>query len=165
MSQHRYQPKGVYSDYARAGVGVLIVATPLVAFDANPWVAGILLGLTVLFVLFGARTLVRHRTRIELTDSRLVCEAAGRAEILWDKLDRIKLAYYATKRDRTGGWMQLTVWGNGKKVTVDSDLQEFPAIVAAAMRAAQAKSLSFDPATEANLSHLGLLPARGAGPG
>jgi hypothetical protein len=78
----------------------------------------------------------------------------------WNRLDRMKLSYFSTKRDRTDGWMQLAVGSTGGRlVKVDSSLEGFHDIVARAAEAAEATRLSLSDATKANLRSMGLVVA------
>ena len=55
------------------------------------------------------------------------------------RLDRLKLSYFSTKRDRSDGWMQLSVGSTGgRMVKVNSSLDGFHDIVERAARAAEA---------------------------
>jgi hypothetical protein len=76
--------------------------------------------------------------------------------IAWSELDRVRLAYYSTRRDRRGGWMQLELRSGREKVRIDSRIEGFTDVVKASARAAEARGLSLDPATLANLEALGI---------
>ena len=75
----------------------------------------------------------------------------------WNRLDRLKLSYFSTKRDRTGGWMQLSVGSAGAgTVKVDSALDGFYDIVERAAAAALANGVELTLATRANLKSMGI---------
>jgi len=75
----------------------------------------------------------------------------------WSRLDRMKLSYFSTKRDRSGGWMQLTVGSAGSRlVRVDSALEGFYDIVERAAQAAETNGLELSVATRANLRSMGI---------
>jgi hypothetical protein len=114
------------------------------------------LPLAVLFAVFAIRTWKRARTVIEWDDKGLSISGGGRASVPWADVVSLKLAFYATGRDRTGGWMQLTLRGNGAKAHADSGAENFPAFAARCAAAAQAKGLDLDAATRANLASLGI---------
>ena len=69
----------------------------------------------------------------------------------------MKLSYFSTKRDRTDGWMQLTVGSaGGRTVKIDSSLDGFHDVVERAARAAETTGLTLSEATRANLRAMGI---------
>jgi hypothetical protein len=75
----------------------------------------------------------------------------------WARLDRLKLSYFSTKRDRSDGWMQLSVGSaGGRMVKVDSSLDGFHDIVERAARAAATGGVGLSEATRANLRSMGI---------
>jgi hypothetical protein len=91
--------------------------------------------------------------------SSSTCQADGPAGTLveWGRIDRLKLSYFSTKRDRSDGWMQLSVGSTGgRTVRLDSSLDGFHDIVERAARAAQASGLPLSDATRANLKAMGI---------
>ena len=76
----------------------------------------------------------------------------------WSRIDRLKLSYFSTKRDRSGGWMQLTVGSaGGRAVKIDSSLDGFHDVVERAAYAAREVGLALSEATRANLRAMGIL--------
>ena len=115
----------------------------------------------MLFGLFLVRTAMRPKTRFVLSPDTLCVDGPGAIRggtiIEWSRLDRLKLSYYSTKRDRTGGWMQLAVGSSGGGlVKVDSALDGFYDIVERAARAAEANHVDLTLATRANLKSMGI---------
>ena len=45
--------------------------------------------------------------------------AFGGTLVEWNRLDRLKLSYFSTKRDRSDGWMQLTLGSAGGRTRED----------------------------------------------
>ena len=81
----------------------------------------------------------------------------------WAALCGFTLDYYSTRRDREGGWMQLTLTdADGVRLRVDSRLTGFSELVARAVGAALDNSVQMTPTTLENLESLGipLLSAR-----
>ena len=153
----RYPPQTLWADYARAAAGVVLCGLPLVALDVNRWLAAILGAGFLLFVLFFVRTAVRQRTRFMLGPDTLCADGPRGTVVEWNRLDRLKLSYFSTKRDRTGGWMQLSVGSAGAgTVKVDSSLDGFYDIVERAAAAAEANGVQLTPATQANLKSMGI---------
>ena len=78
----------------------------------------------------------------------------------WEQLDRMTLSYYSTKRDRSGGWMQLALRSAGARpVKVDSSLDGFYDIVERAAKAAEVRNLELSVATRVNLRSMGITVA------
>ncbi len=153
----RYPRQTLWADYIRGGAGVVLCGAPLLALDVDRWLALFLAAGFVLFATFLVRTVLRQRTRYILTPDTLCADGPAGALIEWNRLDRMKLSYYSTKRDRSGGWMQLLVGSDGSaSVKVDSSLDGFYDIVERAAQAAETIGLELSPATRANLQSMGL---------
>ena len=72
----------------------------------------------------------------------------------------MKLSYFSTKRDRSDGWMQLSLGSTGSRtLRVDSALEGFYDIVERAARAAETAGLPLSVATLANLRSMGITVA------
>jgi hypothetical protein len=156
----RYPRQTLVADYSRAATGVVLCGAPLLLLEVNTWLAAILLAGFGLFTLFLIRTALRHRTRYVLGPDTLCADGPVGTLVEWSRLDRMKLSYFSTKRDRTDGWMQLAVGSTGGRlVKVDSSLEGFHDIVARATEAAEATRLSLSDATKANLRSMGLVVA------
>jgi hypothetical protein len=153
----RYPRQTLWADYIRAGIGTVLCALPLLLVDVNRWIGGILLVLLVLFAAFFVRTALRQRTRYVLSFDTLCADGPAGTQVEWSRLDRMKLSYFSTKRDRSDGWMQLSVGSaGGRTVKVDSALEGFYDIVERAARAAETNRLDLTVATRANLRSMGI---------
>lgn len=153
----RYPRQALWADYGRAAIGTLLCGAPLLALDVNRWLALILGAGFLLFAMFFVRTALRQRTRYILSPDTLCADGPTGTLVEWNRLDRMKVSYYSTKRDRTGGWMQLTVGSaGGRAVKIDSSLEGFYDIVERAARAAEAVGLDLSEATRANLRSMGI---------
>jgi hypothetical protein len=160
MTRHAYPTAAMLSDYARAAAGLVPLAAIFATVPLGVVGATVLGGVAGFFALFGIRTALRHGTLIGLSDTHLQARGLVRASISWSELDRLKLAYYSTRRDGRGGWMQLELRSGKSALRVDSRIEGFSRIVEVAARAAERRGLSLDPATAANLQALGVkLPA------
>jgi hypothetical protein len=156
----RYPRQTLWADYVRATAGVVLCGGPLLALDVNRWMALILGAGFVLFAIFLVRTALRQRTRYMLADDTLCADGPAGALVEWARLDRLKLSYYSTKRDRSGGWMQLAVGSaGGRPIKIDSALEGFYDIVERAAQAAEANEVTLGPATRANLKSMGIAVA------
>jgi hypothetical protein len=157
MSRHSYPPSALLGDYLRAGAGFF----PAIAIFAIGRPVGIVEatlvgGFAALFAVFGVRTALRHCTCLEGTEEGLRASGLLRTSISWNELDRMKLAYYSTRRDRREGWMQLELRAGWSTLRVDSRIEGFVNLVRVSAEAAEMRGLSFDPATSVNLQALGI---------
>jgi hypothetical protein len=156
MTLYSYPTSAMLGDYARAAAGLVPTAAILAITPVGLTAAVVLGGFASLFAVFGIRTALRHTTRFEMTETLLNGLGLVPCSIAWSELDRVRLAYYSTRRDRRGGWMQLELRSGRKRVRIDSRIEGFTEVVKASARAAELRGLSFDPATLANLEALGI---------
>jgi hypothetical protein len=91
-----------------------------------------------------------------MTDSELRAHGISNRSIMWSELDRLKLSYYSTRRDRRSGWLQLELRAGGTRLNLDSRLEGFDRVVRRAAETAAARGLVLSEATAANLASLGL---------
>ena len=153
----RYPPRTLWADYGRAAAGAVLCGLPLLTLEINRWLSLVLAIGCVLFVSFFVRTAIRQRTRYILEPDRLRADGPAGGQVEWARVDRMKLSYYSTRRDRTAGWMQLTVGAaGGGIVKVDSSLEGFYDIVERAARAAETAGLQLGAATLVNLRSMGI---------
>lgn len=164
MTVHRYPMPALVADYARAGAGLALTAGPLALVPAAPVVAWVLAALAALFALFGLRTLARQAGPVRCDDGGVTVGGPLGGTVPWAELGRMRLAFFATRRDRRQGWMQLRLGrARGRTVTIDSAIEGFDAIVRRATAAAAANGVTLDDTTRANLDAMGIAPA-GAAP-
>jgi hypothetical protein len=156
MSLHRYPPASVYADYARAGMGLLMTVTPLIFLDLSRWVAVPLAACGLLFLAFAVKALLRHLSSIEVTDEAIARHGPFSRSIRWDKLSAMKLSYYATRRERGSGWMQLLLKGAGTRINVESTLEGFDGVAERAADAARQNGVALDTRTVTNLEAMGI---------
>lgn len=153
----RYPGRTLWADYARAAAGALLCGVPLTLVEVNRWIALALGAGCLLFLLFLARTFLRHRTRYVLGPDALCADGPLGSRVDWAQLDRLKLSYYSTKRDRSDGWMQLSAHSTGMRtVRIDSSIDGFYDIVARAAQAAEVREVDLSRATRANLRSMGI---------
>jgi hypothetical protein len=160
MSEHRYRWPVLRGDYIRSAIGSVVAAGGAVLTIANPYVFGVFAGSAGLFVLFGFRTAWRHRVAYALTPAGLSRRSdlpvARQAELRWDELTKLSLRFYSTKRDRSQGWMQMTLSGGGCRISLDSTIDDFDAIARVAATAAVRKGIALRSSTLANLEAIGI---------
>jgi hypothetical protein len=151
-----YSAKAVAGDYARAAIGIVFTAVPALSLGEWTFAHWLLVPLCALFSAFAWRTWQRQRTSIAWDDTGLSLSGAVPARLRWDEIRALKLAFYATGRDRTGGWMQLTLKTQAAKIVADSAAENFAAFAARAAVASQALDLPLDDAARANFAALGI---------
>jgi hypothetical protein len=156
MSIHRYSLPKLLPDYLRGGAGLIIGGGGWLLAPGMLHVIVIFGGLTLLFLLFTMRTVARQYTRIEMTDDAITNGGIRRLTLRWSDLDHVKLRYYSTRRNRSGGWMTLKLASGRTAITVDSNIDGFDAIAARAARTIIDNRAAADDITLANLAALGL---------
>jgi len=151
---YRYPAGAVSSDYARGLGGIVLTAGPVWTLAPAEPVYWILAGCALLFLVYLARAVVRHLTRIELSETGIAARGPFGAVIRWDDLRSIKLNHYTMRSDRTGGWMQLDLSTRKRSICVDSRLGSFSELVGAAAREALRRGFTLDDGTRVNLRAL-----------
>lgn len=158
MERHRYAPGSIYGDYARAGFGLAVTLPPVLFLQPAPFFVILLSGLAGLFGLFALRTGLRHVREVEITDDAITLIGPFGRRMDWAALERVKLAYYAPRRNREGGWLQLTLRGPGGPIRIDSTLEGFDIVAHKAANVATAKGIEVDPVTATNFDAIGIKP-------
>lgn len=162
MTGLRYPQNAIYADYARAGAGLVVSIGLLVFTDLLPIVFYIALGLTLLFAVFAWRTLLRQFSLVIVDDQGIRLQSSLHRsfdrQLPWQRLSDLKVRYFSTKRDRSDGWMQIVLKGDGTRIQLDSSLDGFEDIVARAAGEARERDLELGPTTLTNLRAMGLAP-------
>jgi hypothetical protein len=156
-SRHSYPVSAVLGDYARSLIGLALVL-PLVLVSASRFVVVPCLGIALLFLAFGGRTLARQLRRIEMDEAGIDAIGPFPKRIDWSRLEDMRLAYFATRRDGERGWIELALRAGKCRLKVDSRIENFRAIVDHAARAARRRQVKLNQATAANLVALGIAP-------
>lgn len=163
VTRHSYPASAMIGDYLRAAAGLVPAGALFATVSVGAVSATMLGGLAAIFAVFGLRTVLRHGTSLEMTEAELRARGVWRRTIAWAELDRMKLAYYSTRRDRKSGWMQLELGARGTRVSLDSRIAGFDRLVRRAAAMAAARGIALSEATVANLEALGVrLPELGA---
>jgi hypothetical protein len=163
VAQYRYPAAAMTGDYLRAAAG-LIPTVALFATVSVGIVGAVVLGaFGAIFGAFAVRTALRHGTSLVDDETELRAIGLRRTVIPWAALDRMRLAYYSTRRDRKAGWMQLQLGAGPARLTLDSRLDGFEELVRRAAIAAAARDLDLTEATVANLQALHIRVPEGRG--
>lgn len=156
MTRHVYSWTSLFPDYLRAAGGVLVCGGVLLFAAPASVMLWLFAGCGALFLAFGLQTALRQVTIFELSaDGLRVVRPLG-AAIKWEDLRGVGLRYFSTRKDRSRGWMQLTLRGGGRTIRIDSRVSGFAALAGAAAEAAAARRLPLTPAARTNLLALGI---------
>jgi hypothetical protein len=151
-----YPASAMVGDYLRAAAGLGPTLFILATVSLGDVAIAVLGAFAVIFGAFAIRTALRHGTSLEMDAIGLRTSGWRQTFIPWAELDRVKLAYYSTRRDRKSGWMQLQLGAGRARLSVDSRLDGFDRLVRFATVAAAARDLALSEATAANLGALGI---------
>ena len=152
---YRYPWQAMVPDYARAGLGIACTAVPVLLMDLPGPVTGVLAFLAAIFTVFGLQAALRHATRILISARDIRALPIG-TRLDWDKLTRLKLAYFSVRRDGRKGWMELKLGSGRRTLRIDSRLDGFTEVVRQAVAAASQACVPLQPATLSNLATLGI---------
>jgi hypothetical protein len=156
MTRHRYPRAVLVADYGRAALGLLLTLPPTLFARSAPIAAAIFAALALIFVLFALGTLRRQLVAVVVDEDGIAVSGGRSRRIAWDGLERLRLRWFAGRRNRAAGIMELALKGGGRRIAVDSRIDGFETIAAAAARAAARRHLALDDATVANLAALGI---------
>ncbi len=157
MKVYRYPPRALVGDYIRSAAGVAVGLGVLLSGQPTPAIIVIFGGIAGLFGFFGLRTAQRHLTKVAITDQEICNAAFGTRVLHWTDLERFKLRYYGTKRQKgNGGFMQLTLAGGGSSLTYESSIDGFEYIAWRGAKAMRENGVSMDPTSAGNLLAIGL---------
>jgi hypothetical protein len=159
---YRYPAAELRGDYIRAGFGIVLTGLPLIATWGQLYAGLILGGLMAVFVIFGLRTWLRRKSLYEVDNDGIVRNGwsilgAGRVSLPWREVERVKLAFYSTRRDRSKGWMHLKISGGTHRLGIDSIIEGFDDIAARSAHAAASNGVRLSDSTLRNFAALGLV--------
>ncbi len=158
--QFRYPRHAILADYARSSVGVALVG--FVATNPMPLVlAAIFTGLSMPFLAYGARTVLRHVSTYRLDEAGLTIVGPWPKRLDWAALSGLRLRYYAIGRNRQNGWMELTLTAERLSLKFESKLDGFDDLLAEVATIARTADLALDPMTVENLIACDLMPDDG----
>jgi hypothetical protein len=155
-TSHRYGIATLTTDYVRAVTGFALTGGPVLFADLASVMLWLMGGLATLFLAFGLRTALRQASCIELSTRGVRVVGPFGATINWEDLRGVDVRYFSTKKDRTDGWMQLTLRGPRRRIRLDSGINGFADLTRCVVQAARAYRVPIDPASRANLGALGV---------
>lgn len=150
MSAHAYPTPAVLADAGRAAAGLVLAGVPLL-LDGPAWLTVAFALIALVFLLYAAASLCRAISRVEVGEDIIAVRGPRPA--------RLRLAYYSTRRDGAGGWMQLTLAAPRTRLVVDSRIGGFDVLLRRAAEAARVRAIGLDPTTVMNLRGLGIVMA------
>lgn len=153
---YRYPFRALMPQYIRGGIGLAVMAGPLVFADMTDTMATILGIGAVVFAVHVLHTMLGHVSVIECDENGIARGDPLPRRIDWVDLADLRLRYYSTRRDGANGWMQLVLKRPGASIQIESTLTGFKDIVAVATKAANKKGLPLSPTTLGNLEVLGV---------
>jgi hypothetical protein len=156
VARFSYPASAMAGDYLRAAAGLVPTSLILATVPVGTVAAVVLGGFAAIFGVFAIRTALRHGTSLEDSDGELRALGPRSATIAWDQLDRMKLAYYSTRRDRKSGWMQMELGAGRTRLSLDSRIDGFDRLVRHAATIASERDLALSEATATNLQALGI---------
>lgn len=156
MRHYRYARGALAAEYARGVSGLALTLGPLALLQPAPLVGAVLGAGAALFLVYCARSVLRHLTRIDVDEAAVVARGPLRTAIRWEDVRSVRLNYYATQRDRSGGWMQLVLRGRRRSISIDSGVVGFADITRAVAREAMRYGWRLDERTRGHLRILGI---------
>lgn len=154
---YSYPLTSLYGDYIRSVIGVLFMGTPLYFSMGTIFLTVIFGGLTLLFLVFGVRTGIRHLTVIEASEDAIATVGPLGRRIAWGDIAKVDLKYFSTRREKTAkGWMQLKVWGGSGSLQVESNLEGFDQVAAKVATAAFQNGAEMNETTVENFTAMGV---------
>lgn len=166
MSAHRYPWPALRGDYLRAGAGLTLTGLPLAVVPDSAIAVSILAVLVALFAAFALRTVLKHVSRYESDGDALrrtillpagpPLPGLGPRRVVWDELAELRLRFFSTRRDRTEGWMQLTLKSPGGRLSIESSVEGFDGIARRAAQAAARNGIALSDASAGNFAALGI---------
>ena len=165
---HSYPLKSLYGDYLRTLIGLFFMGVPFYFAFGNLFMTIIFGSLTLLFVVFGIRTGLRHVTAIETSPEGIAVVGLLGKRIAWGDITKVDLKYFSTSRDKKNkdGWMQLKVCNASTCLKLESNLSGFEQIVSRVATVAFQNGAEMNETTVENLTTMGVtvdLPDEGDG--
>jgi hypothetical protein len=151
-----YPRRAQTAAYLRSAAGLIMIGIPITLGDPGVTASIILGAIALAFAIYGARAWLRGKGRVHISNVGISIAGPLPSAIAWENLTDVKLSYYSTRREGTGGWMQLKIVGGAKKIIIESTLDGFSDVTHQAIAEAQARRIELSPSTRNNLRPLGI---------
>lgn len=155
---HSYPLTSLYGDYIRTLIGLFFMGVPFYFAFPNLFMTIIFGSLTLLFLLFGLRTALRHVTVIETSPEGIATIGPLGKRMAWREIAKVDLKYFSTSRDKKSkdGWMQLKICSNAGCLKMESNLPGFEQIVSKTATAAFQNGAEMNETTVENFTAMGI---------
>lgn len=156
MSRHRYSGRALAGDYLRSATGFAVTGGPVLLLEPVPAIAAILGLLSAIFVAFALRTAVRQLTVIEVSADGILAQGPIPCRMRWRDVTRLRLDYFAMRREPQRGWMQLKVGSGVRRIRIDSTIDGFETLAATVAGCARDHAIPLSDTAVANFAALGI---------
>ncbi|NKB20322.1 MAG: hypothetical protein GKS01_07485 [Alphaproteobacteria bacterium] len=109
MSEHSYPQSAIIADFGRGAAGLCVTAGPILFIPVTTTAAAIMGFMAFLFIIFLIRTAGHYRMIVQLSEDQISATGWSKKTIEWRELTHLQLRYFAVKKDRSQGWMQLII--------------------------------------------------------
>ena len=151
----RYSRSPIMTDYMRGTLGLVLIVLAVSLLNMVTWLYMTFICIGVLFIVFLWMTFYRHKMLVMMDTEKIWCTSLWTQTIMWRDLTTFRLLYFPTSRDRTKGWMQLTLKSPNIRMTLDSSLEHFEEVVHYALWAARENKVHLSDKTQHNLVAFG----------
>ena len=160
---YRYPRRALAAAYLRTAAGLIMIGIPMVYGNPGTVASVVLGGIALAFMAYGMRTWLRGMGRVRLDTDGISISGPFPAAVPWHELSGAKLSYYSTRRDSTGGWMQLNISGTREKLTIESTLDGFGDVTRRVIAETLARDIELSASTHNNLRPLGIQAGHSSG--
>tara|TARA_Y100000746_G_scaffold23763_1_gene18193 strand:- start:841 stop:1350 length:510 start_codon:yes stop_codon:yes gene_type:complete len=154
--QYYYTISVLRPDYIKSSIGMALPVVVLFFFSdllGLFWISAIIF---LLFFIIFIRTLIRHFTRITISEKCIKVRMFRERELSWRNLSGLQVYYYKAWRFGGDNWMRVVLRDSNIKLAIESSLEGFEHIVLKAKLSAKENKLKLSPVTISNLTFIGL---------
>ena len=154
--QYYYTISVLRPDYIKSSIGMALQVVVLFFFSdllGLFWISAIIF---LLFFIIFIRTLIRHFTRITISEKCIKVRMFRERELSWRNLSGLQVYYYKAWRFGGDNWMRVVLRDSNIKLAIESSLEGFEHIVLKAKLSAKENKLKLSPVTISNLTFIGL---------
>ena len=154
--QYYYTTSILRPDYIKSSIGMALPVVVLFFFSdlfGLLWISAIIFLLS--FIIF-IRTLIRHLTRITISEKCIKVRIFRERELSWRNLSGLQVYYYKAWRFGGDNWMRVVLRDPNIKLVIESSFEGFENVVFKAKLSAKENKLKLSPVTISNLNFVGL---------